>query len=576
MASNERKWWKEAIVYQIYPFSFKDTTGNGWGDLNGIISKLPYLQGLGVDVIWLSPIYASPMKDCGYDISDYEAINPDLGTMDDFDNLVRETHRLGLKLVMDLVVNHTSDQHAWFQDSRAGGEKREWYVWQPPQWNNGQKVEPNNWGAIFGGSCWEWDDNREAYYLHVFDVSQPDLNWENPSVRDAVWNIMDFWLDKGCDGFRMDVINCISKEPGFPDVPVTIPDEKYQYGLRYRFNGPKVQEYLEEMYERVLKPRAQQRKEAIFTVGEMPGITDPEQAITHTKGGIPLQMIFHFEHMYIDHQPGKTCFHHRNWKLPGLKAILGGFMKYGQEQDGWDSLYLENHDQPRIVSRWTNDEHHRAVAAKMLAMFHVTGRGTVYIYQGQEIGMANARQWKFDELRDLEEINHYNAVKATRKTGASMRDVLEDIQRIGRDNSRMPVSWDESTNAGFSSGEPWIKVNDDYKEWNVASQMNDDDGVLGFWRKLLMLRKKELTLVYGKFDILDEPSEVVYAYTRSSDEKCFVVACSFTAKDVQWECPVEPGDLILSNYSAQTSGGTQSRLMNLRPFECRLCCKHQS
>lgn len=572
MAPDDRQWWKEAVVYQIYPLSFKDTTGNGWGDLNGIASKLPYLKRLGVDVIWLSPIYASPMEDCGYDISDYRAINPDLGTMDDFDNLILETHRLGLKLVMDLVVNHTSDQHAWFQDSKAGGEKSDWYVWQPPRAGKEGRDEPNNWGAIFGGSCWEWDSNREAYYLHVFDVSQPDLNWDNPDVRNAVWDIMDFWLDKGCDGFRMDVINCISKEPGFPDVPAADPKEKYQYGLKYRFNGPRVQEYLEEMHDRVLAPREKEREAPIFTVGEMPGIATPEQALTHVRGGKPLQMIFHFEHMYIDHQPGKTCFHHRSWKLPELKAILGRFMEYGQQHDGWDSLYLDNHDQPRILSRWADDGKYRVEAAKMLAMFHITGRGTLFIYQGQEIGMANARHWKYDELRDLEEINHYDAIKATREPEADMEDVLKEIQRIGRDNARMPVSWDDTPNAGFSTGEPWIKVNEDYQDWNVAAQEGEDGSVLGFWRKLLELRKKELALVYGHFKMLDEASEMVYAYTRSSAEECFTVICSFTAKEIEWECPVEVGNLVMSNYAPQTDS---TRKMALRPFECRLYCNRR-
>lgn len=567
VSSAERQWWKEAVVYQIYPFSFKDTTGNGWGDLNGITSKLPYLKRLGVDVIWLSPIYASPMKDCGYDISDYRAINPDLGTMQDFDNLIAETHKLGLKLVMDLVVNHTSDQHAWFQDSKAGGEKKDWYIWQPPR----QGKEPNNWGAIFGGSTWERHASREEYYLHTFDVSQPDLNWENPKVRNAVWEIMDFWLDKGCDGFRMDVINCISKEPGFPDVPVVDSSKDFQYGLKYRFNGPKVTEYLQEMYDKVLAPRENERQAPLFTVGEMPGIASPEQALQHVQNGRPLQMIFHFEHMYLDHQPGKSLFHQRHWKLPELKAILGRFMEYGQDHNTWDSLYLDNHDQPRILSRWADDGEYRVQAAKMLALFHVTGRGTVFIYQGQEIGMANPPEWKYDELRDLEEINHYDEVRAQRGQGADMSDVLKDIQRIGRDNARTPVSWDDSKNAGFSSGTPWIKVNEDYREWNVASQVKESNSVLHFWQKILELRKKELALCYGRFELLDEPSEEIYAYTRTASGKQFTVVCSFVGRDVTWESPVPVGELLLSNYmdNAQTRV-MKRKTMALRPFECRL------
>lgn len=564
--ATKRQWWKEAVVYQIYPFSFQDTTGSGMGDLNGITSRLPYLRSLGVDAIWLSPIYATPMKDCGYDISDYRAINPDLGTMDDFDNLLREAHGLQLKVIMDLVVNHTSDQHEWFQNSKACGDKRDWYIWHEPRIStSGEKTEPNNWGAIFGGSCWEWDEGRQAYYLHVFDVSQPDLNWENPEVRNAVWDIMTFWLDKGCDGFRMDVINCISKEPGFPDVPIVDPSSKFQYGLKYRFNGPNVKAYLDEMYDRVLLGR----EPALFTVGEMPGIATPEEAIDHTRSGRPLQMLFHFEHMYIDHQPGRTCFYPRKWRLPELKGILGRFMSYAHKEDGWDSLYLENHDQPRIVSRWADDSKYRAESAKMLAIFHITGRGTVFIYQGQEIGMANSRHWTFEELRDLEEINHYNTIKETREAGADMSDVLGEIQRIGRDNSRMPVSWDGTANAGFTSGVPWIKVNEDYAEWNVAGQTGNSDSVLEFWRRLLALRHNETGLVYGDFEILDDPSPTVYAYTRTTTTTTFTVVCSFSSKDVEWSCPVEPGRLLIGNYESEKPESGQS-LMTLRPYEGRL------
>jgi oligo-1,6-glucosidase len=562
MATASAAWWKEAVIYQIYPYSFKDTTGNGIGDLNGIRSKLQYLHDLGVDVIWLSPIYESPMKDMGYDISDYKAINPNVGTMQDWELLVKAAHELEIKVVMDLVVNHTSDQHAWFQDSKQGGPKKDWYIWRPPKDGH----EPNNWGAIFGGSCWQWDDHLQEYYLHVFDPSQPDLNWDNPEVRNAVWDIMRFWLDKGCDGFRMDVINCISKEPGFPDVPVADPDQKFQYGLLHRFNGPQVIPYLEEMHQAVL-----QHYPDVFTVGETPGVASPEQALPYLKAGKPLQMIFHFEHMYIDHQPGKTCFNHRPWKLPELKKILGRFMSYMQDHDGWDSLYLDNHDQPRILSRWASDaEQHRVHAAKMLALFHATGRGTVFLYQGQEIGMANARNWTFDELRDVEEINYYNQEKAKRGPDADMSDVLAEIQRIGRDNGRMPVSWDESMNAGFTTGTPWIKVNEDYREWNVARQEKDEDSVLAFWRKLLRLRREEKGLVYGRFEMLDWENEHVYAYTRSTEEVEYLVVCSFSDKEVDWDCPTKGGRVILSNYGPHPGEAGHREVVKLRPYECRL------
>jgi oligo-1,6-glucosidase len=563
----DRKWWKEAVVFQIYPFSFKDTTGSGSGDLNGITSKLSYIKDLGVDVIWLSPIYMSPMKDMGYDISDYRAINPDLGTMEDWERMTAEAHVLGIKIVMDLVVNHTSDQHLWFQQSlRNEDGKRDWYIWRPPKTDGS---EPNNWGAIFGGSCWEWDTASKEYFLHVFDPSQPDLNWENPAVREAVWDVMRFWLNKGCDGFRMDVINCISKEPGFPDVPITDSTTKYQYGLKYRFNGPHVVDYLNEMYDKVL-----QHYPDCFTVGETPGIAHGGEAIPLIHGGKPLQMIFHFEHMYIDHQLGKTCFYYRPWRLSELKKILGGFMLSMQANDGWDSLYLENHDQPRILGRWADDKEYRAEAAKMLALFHATGRGTLFLYQGQEIGMANTKEWTFEQLRDVEEINHYNEVKAGRPEGADMSDVLDEIRRIGRDNARMPVSWNASTNAGFSIGKPWIKVNEDYKEWNVAAQEDDKWSVLSFWKQLLRIRKLEPGLVYGEFDMLDWENDDVYAYTRKvPGEAEYLIVCSFRGVEVEWKAPSSPEDIILSNYSQQDSFENKVA-MKLQPYECRLYKKY--
>ncbi|KAL6826603.1 glycoside hydrolase family 13 protein [Trichoderma camerunense] len=551
-------WWRDTVVYQIYPVSFKDSTGNGKGDINGITSKLPYLKDLGVEVVWLSPVYASPMVDMGYDISNYREIHPDFGSMEDWERMVEEAHRIGLKVVMDLVVNHTSDQHEWFQDAKNGGSKKDWYIWRG---KNKEGKEPNNWGAIFGGSCWEWNDKLQECYLHVFDISQPDLNWENPVVREAVWDVMHFWLDKGCDGFRMDVINCISKTPDFPDAPVTDPQSPYQYGLIHRFNGPKVADYLLEMHEKVLRyyPNA-------FTVGEAPGVKSAEQALPLVKNGIPLQMLFHFEHMYIDHQPGKTCFNYNPWKLTELKDVLGKFMEFNQANGGWDSLYLENHDQPRIVSRWANDGLYRDVSAKMLALFHATGRGTLFLYQGQEIGMANPASWDFDELRDLEEIQYYEAVKA--KNG-DIRDALKQIQRIGRDNSRTPMQWNADSNAGFTSGTPWIKVNQDYKEWNVNTQLTSSGmSVLKFWKLVLKTRKEHTGLIRGKFEMVDYENQNVYAYTRTDAAGQYLIVCSFSEKQVEWKCPVIRGSLLLGNYAEQDN--EMGDLLSLQPYEGRV------
>lgn len=398
----------------------------------------------------------------------------------------------------------------------------------------------------------------------VAPLTNTDLDWRNPEVREAVWDVMNFWLDKGCDGFRMDVINGISKEPGFPDVPVTDSSQPFQYGLLHRFNGPKVQDYLAEMYERVLKHHPD-----AFTVGETPGVAEPEDAIGLVKDGRPLQMIFHFEHMYIDHQPGKTCFYKREWKLTELKNILGRFMLHMQEHNGWDSLYLENHDQPRILGRWANDNIHRVAAAKMLALFHATGRGTLFLYQGQETGMANSKQWTYDELRDLEEINHYDAEKAKRPEGADMSDVLREIQRIGRDNARMPVSWNADKNAGFSTGKPWIKVNEDYQEWNVEAQEGKKGSVLEYWRTLLKIRKDEPGLVYGTFEMIDWENEDVYAYTRSTTDSEFLIVCSFSGQSIKWKCPIKAGSLLLTNYDSPESQASEGT-MALQAYECRL------
>ncbi|TGO69874.1 hypothetical protein BOTNAR_0006g00630 [Botryotinia narcissicola] len=567
------QWWKEAVVYQIYPASYLDTTGSGDGDLNGITSKLPYIRSLGVDVVWISPIYASPMNDMGYDISDYRAINPMFGTMEDWERLCARAHELGLKLVMDLVVNHTSSEHPWFKESVSGGPKgpkRDFYYWQPPK--NGK--EPNNWGAMFGGSSWEKDPSHQTdeYYLHVYDVSQPDLNWTNPAVRNEVWDIMRFWLDKGCDGFRMDVINCISKEPGFPDFEVTDPRLEFQIGVRGNFNGPHVKEYLEEMHREVLchYPEA-------FTVGETPGLKRPESALGLVQGGKPLQMIFQFEHMYFDIQPGKKPFFPRpSWDLTDMKRNLGEWMSFNAENDGWDSLYLENHDQPRILGRWAKDTPEwRVQAAKMLALFHATGRGTLFVYQGQEIGTANSKWWTNEEFRDVEEINFFAAEKARREKESNgkevdMTDISRGIQGYGRDNSRMGMQWDDSPNGGFTKGKPWIKTNEEYKEINVAAQEGVKGSTLEFWKQMIKLRKDNPVLCKGGFEMVDQENQEIYAYLRKGEEKEYLVACNFKEWDVKWKVPVEIGGLLFGSYEEGVQSGEKEGELNLRPFEGRI------
>lgn len=488
MAKVSEAWWKEAIVYQIYPASFKDSTGNGYGDLRGITQKLDYLKYLGVDVIWLCPIYNSPMNDMGYDISDYESLNTAFGTMKDWDELLAQCHTRGIKLIMDLVVNHTSSEHAWFQESRdPKSDKRDWYTWKPPKVNSsGKRVPPSNWRAIFGGSAWEFDERSGEYYLHLFDITQPDLNWENTAVRKAVYDLMRFWLDKGINGFRMDVINAISKAPEFADIPILDASAEFQNGGPRYFNGPKVHEYLKEMKKEVLMHYD------IMTVGETPA-TSPEQGVLFVaRKSEELDMVFHFAHVDMDLDP-VDFYKKREWKLTKLKNILGSWMEYMQERDGWNSLYLENHDQARSVSRFGNDSAaYRAISAKMLAMFHTTGCGTVYIYQGQEIGMANLN-WTREQLRDVSAINYYD--EKSQKPGVMADDLLENIRNTGRDNARSPMQWDDSEYAGFSTSKPWIRLSGDYKGWNVEVESKDDGSVLQFWRRAIQLRKQYVGLV---------------------------------------------------------------------------------
>lgn len=550
----DRKWWKEGVVYQIYPRSFKDSNGDGIGDLRGIIEKLDYIKELGANIIWLNPIYKSPNDDNGYDISDYRNIMHEFGTMADFDELLQKMHQRGIRLVMDLVVNHTSDENKWFIESRKSknNEYRDYYIWR----NGRDGNPPNNWGSYFSGPAWEYDDTTGEYYLHLFSKKQPDLNWENPEVRTEVYDLMKFWLDKGIDGFRMDVINLISKVPGFPD------GEKKGnalYGNTYPYtaNGPRVHEYLREMNNKVLS------KYDIMTVGEAPGV-DPETAKLYVDNDREeLNMLFQFELMDID--SGDEKWDLKPWKLSTFKKIMYKWYEALKDK-GWNSLYLNNHDQPRMVSRFGNDSEYRVESAKMLGTLLHTFSGTPYIYQGEEIGMTNV---KFDisDYRDIEIINMFKEKTAQ---GIPKEKLMKSIYAKGRDNARTPMQWDSSDNAGFTSGEPWIKVNPNYKCINVEDALKDKNSIFYYYQKLINLRKNHQAIVYGDLKMLLPNSEDIFAYTRSYGNEIILVVLNFFEAEANFTIPAALAsakpELLISNYDVCEYKDS----FLLRPYEARV------
>ncbi|WP_061810935.1 glycoside hydrolase family 13 protein [Rossellomorea vietnamensis] len=512
-----KKWWKESVVYQIYPRSFMDSNGDGIGDINGIISKLDYLKKLGIDVIWLSPVYESPNDDNGYDISDYKKIMDEFGTMGDWEEMLGEMHKRGMKLVMDLVVNHSSDEHGWFVESRKSKDNpyRDYYIWR--EGKDGK--EPNNWESVFSGSAWEYDEATEEYFLHLFSKKQPDLNWENPKLRREIYDMMTFWLDKGIDGFRMDVINFISKVPTLPDAPN--PEGKpYASGHEYFMNGPRIHEFLQEMNQEVLS-----HYEAM-TVGEMPGVT-PEEAVLYTgEDRNEVNMVFQFEHMDVDSGPGGK-WDVIPFDLVKLKSIL---TKWQTELHGkgWNSLYWNNHDQPRIVSRLGQDGEYRVKSAKMLATLLHMMQGTPYIYQGEELGMTNVRFSSIDEYRDIETLNMYREKIAQ---GIDPEEIMESIYVKGRDNARTPMQWDGTEHGGFTEGEPWIASNPNYREINAEKALNDPESIFYYYQKLIAIRKKHDIIPYGSFELhyADHPS--VYAYTRTHGDEKILVLCNVSGEE---------------------------------------------
>ena len=551
MTEEKKAWWKEAVIYQIYPRSFADSNGDGIGDLNGITAHLDYLETLGIDVIWLSPVYKSPNDDNGYDISDYRDIMDDFGTMEDFDRLLAEAHRHHIRIVMDLVVNHTSDEHAWFIESRSSRENphRDYYIWKEPK----DGKEPNNWGACFGGSAWELDEHTGMYYLHCFSRKQPDLNWENPKVRDEVFDMMNWWCEKGIDGFRMDVISMISKDPSFPDGPVE--DGLYGSLAPYVCNGPHVHEYLQEMNRRVLSHYD------LLTVGEAAGVTIEEAQKYANNDGTELGMVFQFEHVELVKGPiGKWS--DQKPKLRDFRRIMNKW-QYELEGKAWNSLFLDNHDQPRVVSRFANDsEQYRVVSAKMIATCLHMLKGTPYVYQGEELGMTNDYFDRLEDYRDIESINAFHQYVDSGLVTAE--DMMRYLKEISRDNARTPMQWNDSRNAGFTTGTPWINVNPNYPKINAQAAVADPDSVFHYYQELIRLRHTLPVIVYGKFEGLLEDSETIYAYRRLLDGQVLTVACNFTDQEQACGLCEDPAAReLISNYKTHKTG-------TLQPYEARV------
>ncbi len=549
----EKRWWKESVVYQIYPRSFCDSNGDGIGDLNGITGKLDYLKELGIDVIWLSPVYKSPNDDNGYDISDYQAIMDEFGTMEDFDRMLAIAHEKGIKIMMDLVVNHTSDEHKWFIESRKSTDNpyRDYYIWRPAKEDGSL---PNNWGSCFSGPAWEYDKTTDMYFLHLFSKKQPDLNWDNPAVRQDVFDMMNWWLKKGVDGFRMDVISLISKEPGLPDKE---PGINGYATFNVSANGPHVHEYLQEMRQKALN------NADTITVGECSGVTLEEAKKYARSDEKELNMVFQFEHMDVDSDEKAGKWTTKKMDLRNLKKILTRWQK-GLQDIAWNSLYWENHDQPRSVSRFGNDsDEYREISAKMLATCIHMMQGTPYVYQGEELGMTNCPFNTLDNFRDLESINAFHEL--TEQGKMTEEDMMAAIGYKGRDNARTPMQWDDSAYAGFSTATPWIMVNPNYTKINAKDQINREDSVFKYYQKLIKLRHESELIVYGTYDLILDDDKDIYAYIRTLDDEKLIVYCNFSENTREVELPEEftNGKVLISNYI----DAKVNHKITLRPYE---------
>ena len=567
-AAGTGPWWQRAVVYQVYPRSFADSDGDGVGDLAGLIARLDYLSTLGVDVVWVSPFYRSPQDDNGYDISDYESVDPVFGTLADVDTLTGQLHARGMKLVIDVVINHTSDEHPWFVESSSstGNPKRDWYWWRPGRPGRpagAPGAEPTNWRSFFSGPAWQLDNATGEYFLHLFSRRQPDLNWENPQVRQAVYAMLRWWLDRGVDGFRMDVINMISKRLPLEDGP-PLPGDRYGDGSASFICGPRIHEFLHELHTEVISGR----DKVLLTVGEMPGVAVPDAARFTDPANAEVDMVFQFEHVDLDHGPGGK-FDRRPLRLRDLKASLGRWQA-GLAATGWNSLYWNNHDQPRAVSRFgSGDPAYRALSAKLLATVLHLHRGTPYVYQGEELGMTNYPFTALGEFRDIESVNYY-----TRAIGAGHGEeqVLASLRAMSRDNARTPMQWDDSAHAGFTTGTPWLAVNPNYRDINAADQIADPGSVFSHYRQLIALRHDLPVAVAGDFTMLVPDDEHVYAFTRRLDDVELLVVANFsdevTVVDLPGAQAWAGAELLLSNYPGDT--GPAAGTLTLRAWEARV------
>lgn len=550
---NTRTWWKEAVCYQIYPRSFKDSNGDGIGDINGITEKLDYLKELGIDVIWVSPIFESPNDDNGYDISDYQEIMRDFGTMEDFDRLLYEVHARDMKLILDLVINHTSDEHSWFVEAKKSkdNEFRDWYIWKD---GKGDK-EPNNWASIFEGSAWEYDATTNQYYMHVFSRKQPDLNWENENMRQAIYNMVNWWLDKGIDGFRVDAISHIKKSFDKGDLPGA---DKLGYAESFEghMNQPGIQEYLQELKENTFD------KYDIMTVGEANGVTieDSEEWVGEENG--KFNMVFQFEHLNLwDHNVGKS------FDIKGYKDVLNSWQK-GLEDKGWNALFIENHDRQRVSSTWGDDEEYWYESSTSHAVVYFLQQGTPFIYQGQEIGMTN---YPFEDIIDFDDVHARNIYNQELKKGVPKEEVIEMLRRISRDNTRTPMQWDDTKNAGFTKGTPWLKVNPNFEDINVFKQEKDENSILNFYKQLIQLKKKHLTLTYGTFDLIYPEDTKVFAYTRTYEGDQFIIIGNLSHDKVTLKkdesLKMSDESLVLYNYQKEERS---EDIFTFQPFEARI------
>ena len=544
MTETKKPWWKNAVVYQIYPKSFQDSNGDGIGDIQGIISRLDYLADLGIDAVWISPMYCSPQDDNGYDISDYQDIDPMFGSLYDMEELIAKAKEKNIRIIMDLVLNHTSDEHRWFLEAKKGKDNpyHDYYVWK----DGVEGTYPNEMKATFGGPAWEWVPELGQYYFHQFSVKQPDLNWENPKVRREIYDMILWWMDKGVGGFRLDVIDQIAKEP---DKMITN-------------NGPRLHEFLQEM------SRETFQKGDLITVGEAWGATPEIAKLYSNPDGSEFSMVFQFEHMVMDQQEGKEKWDLAPLPFVKLKKCLAKWQNelYGK---GWNSLFFDNHDLPRIVSRWGDDSKYRKESAKMLALVLHGMQGTPYVYQGEELGMTNV---KFPDISCYEDIETVNMYHERLEAGYGKDDIMRSIYAKSRDNARTPMQWSSEENAGFTTGKPWIRMNPNYTEINAESERKDPDSVYHFYRKLIHMRKEYLVLVDGKFELLLPDDEQIFAYVRRNDDSQMLVCANFTGEPA--ECPVsgewKGAQVLLHNYQGELSWGMDSEKIELKPYEAFL------